>query len=253
MKALITGASSGIGYEFAKILAKNNHDIIIVSRNKEKLQKLKKEIEDDYKVKVSLYNTDLSDIKKVKQLYYKLKNEDINILINNAGVGDFGGFLDIHWEKYNETIDLNIKALTLLTKLFLKDMLAKRKGKILNVASIAGFQPGPYLAIYSATKSYVLHFSEALAEELKGTGVTITALCPGLTMSNFFKRSGITDDEVKKWGKIATSKEVAKFGYKMLMKNKIVAVYGLRNKLFIFFNRLLPRNIITKIVARINR
>mgnify|MGYP001566310628 FL=1 len=251
MKALVTGASSGIGYEFAKVLAKNKHEIILVSRNKEKLKKLKKEIERDYNVKVSVYKADLSKLNELKKFYRQVKNEDIDILINNAGVGDFGKFLEVSWEKDNEVIDLNIKALTILTKLFSKNMVKRREGKILNVASIAAFQPGPYLAVYSATKSYVLHFSEALAEELKGTGITVTTLCPGLTSSSFFKRSGISYDEVKTWKNLATSKEVAEYGYEMMMKNKIIAVYGLRNRFNIFLKRFLPRNFITKITGRV--
>lgn len=251
MKALVTGASSGIGYEFTKVLAKNKYDLILVSRNKEKLQKIKKEIEREYKVKVYLFKSDLSKLDKVKKFYQKVKNEEIGILINNAGVGDFGKFLDTSWEKDNEVIDLNVKALTLLTKLFSEKMIEKGEGKILNVASVAAFQPGPYLAVYSATKSYVLHFSEALAEELKGTGVTVTALCPGLTMSNFFKRSGISDDEMKTWGNFATVKEVAEYGYEMMMKNKVIAIYGLRNKFSIFLKRFLPRNFVTKIIGQV--
>ena len=251
MRALVTGASSGIGYEFAKILAKNKYELILVSRNKEKLKKIKKEIERDYKVKVYVYNVDLSKLNEVKKFYSLIKNENIDILINNAGVGDFGKFLDMSWEKDNEVIDLNIKALTILTKLFLKNMVKRREGKILNVASIAAFQPGPYLAVYSATKSYVLHFSEALAEELKGTGVTVIALCPGVTMSNFFKRSGISDDEVKTWGNLATSKETAEYGYEMMMKKKIIAVYGSRNRFNIFLKRFFPRNFITKVTGRV--
>ena len=251
MKALVTGASSGIGYEFAKVLAKNKYDIIIVSRNKEKLQKIKKEIEREHKIKVYVYKSDLSKLNEVKKFYYEVKNEDISVLINNAGVGDFGKFLDISWEKDNEVIDINIKALTFLTKLFSEKMVERGEGKILNVASVAAFQPGPYLAVYSATKSYVLHFSEALAEELKGTGVTVTTLCPGLTMSNFFKRSGISDDEVKTWGNLATAKEVAEYGYEMMIKNKIIAVYGLRSKFSIFLKKFLPRNFVTKITGHV--
>ena len=251
MKALITGASSGIGYEFAKVLAKNKYDVILVSRNKEKLQKIKKEIEREHKVKVSVYKSNLSKLNEVKKFYQKVKNEDISILINNAGVGDFGKFLDIPWEKDNEVIDLNIKALTFLTKNFSEKMVEKGEGKILNVTSIAAFQPGPYLAVYSATKSYVLHFSEALAEELKGTGVTVTTLCPGLTMSNFFKRSGISNDEVKTWGNLANAKEVAEYGYEMMIKNKVIVVYGLRNRFNVFLKRFLPRNVVTKITGRV--
>ncbi|MEK6872604.1 MAG: SDR family oxidoreductase [Nanoarchaeota archaeon] len=251
MKALVTGASSGIGYEFAKVLAKNKYDIILVSRNKEKLQKIKKEIERWHKTKVYLYKSDLSKLNEVNKFYQKIKNEDIGILINNAGVGNFGKFLDTPWEKDNEVINLNIKALTFLTKIFSEKMVEKGEGKILNVASVAAFQPGPYLAVYSATKSYVLYFSEALAEELKGTGVTVTTLCPGLTMSSFFKRSGISDDEIKTWGNLTTAKEIAEYGYEMMMKNKTIAVYGLRNIFSIFLKRFLPRNFVTKITGRV--
>ena len=251
MKALVTGASSGIGYELAKVLAKNKYDLILVSRNIEKLQKIKKEIEKNYKVKVYVYKSDLSKLDEVTKFYQQIKNEDINILINNAGVGDFGKFLDISWEKDNEVIGLNIIALTFLTKIFSEKMVEKGEGKILNVASTAAFQPGPYLSVYSATKSYVLNFSEALAEELKGTGVTITTLCPGLTMTDFFKRSGISDNEVKTWGNLTTAKEVAEYGYDMMMNNKTVAVYGLRNKFSIFLKRFLPRNFITRITGRV--
>ena len=190
MKALVTGASSGIGYEISKYLDKLGHDLILVGRNKEKLE----ELANSLKVNVKIVVMDLSELSKVKELYVLIKNQDIDILVNNAGFGLFGEFVETDIKKELEMIDVNIKALHLLTKLFLKDMVKKDKGYILNVASAAGFGSGPLMATYYATKSYVLNLTEAIAYELKKkkSKVSVSILCPGPVKTNFNIRAGVS-------------------------------------------------------------
>ncbi len=247
--ALITGASGGIGYEFAIILAQHKYDLVLVARSEQKLLEIATEISSKYNVKVKTFAKDLSDISTINSLYTTLKNDNIaiNVLINNAGFGEFGFFKDIDWKKEEQMINLNITALTLLTKLFVKDMIVAKEGRILNVASTAAFQPGPLMAVYFATKAYVLSFTEAIANELKGTGVTITALCPGATESGFAKAASAEETSLFKNRKLPTSKEVALFGYKAMMNGKTVVIHGLLNKIMAFSVRFSPRKTVTMI------
>jgi short-subunit dehydrogenase len=171
----------------------------------------------------------------------------VDYLINNAGFGDFGLFADSNWEKQSEMINLNVLALTHLTRLFLPQMIKNKFGKVLNIASTAAFQPGPTMSVYFATKAFVLSFSEAIANELKGTGVTVTVLCPGATESGFQAAADLKNSNLFKGNQIASSKQVAEFGYNMMMKGKIVVIHGFMNKLLTFSVRLAPRNIITSI------
>ena len=177
--ALITGASSGIGLEFAKIHASKGDNLVLVARNINKLNELKAELEIQFNVMIYTIEKDLSLVNSSLEVYEEVKSKGIQIdyLINNAGFGDIGNFSNTRWEKELRMINLNITALTQLCKLFLIDMLARKKGKIMNIASTAAFQPGPMMAVYFATKSYVLHFTEAVNAEVKGSGVTLTALC----------------------------------------------------------------------------
>ena len=185
--ALITGASSGIGLEFAKVFAKEKNNLVLVARSKDKLEQLASDIRKDYAVQVKVINADLSNMEEVQMVYDTCKAENIEVeyLINNAGFGDFGYFAQSDWKKTEQMIDLNIKSLTKFCRLFIPDMVARKSGKILNVASTAAFQPGPTMAVYFASKSYVLFLSEALYSELQGTGVNVTCLCPGATESGF--------------------------------------------------------------------
>ena len=182
----------------------------------------------------------------------KKENIDVDVLINNAGFGNLGKFSESDLKKELEMINVNISALTALTRLFLPEMIAKNHGKILNVASTAAFQPGPMMSVYYATKAYVLSFSEALSEELKGTGVTVTALCPGPTASNFQKTAGIQETKLIKGKRIATSKEVAEFGYDAMMKGKRIAVQGTMNKLMAYGVKFLHRRLVTRTVKKMH-
>lgn len=250
-RVLITGASSGIGLELAKIFAKNSFDLVVVARSKNKLEELKLNLEKEFKISVLVIDQDLADPTSPKALFDKLKNQKIDILVNNAGFGDFGMFHKLSWEKSKEMIQVNITALTELTHLFLNEFIKHKSGKILNVASTAAFQPGPLMAVYYATKAYVLHFSEAISEELKNTGVTVTALCPGPTTSGFQKAASIENTKLVKGRNLPTSKEVAEYGYKALMEGQTVAIHGLFNKVGVGMVRLSPRGIVRRLVKKI--
>jgi short-subunit dehydrogenase len=251
--ALITGASSGIGLELAQIFAKNGVDLVLVARNTEKLNSLKIKIENFTKANVKVISKDLSDLKNCEQVVEELKNEKINIdyLVNNAGFGNYGFFIETDLKKELEMINLNITALTYFTKIYAGEMKQRGSGKIMNVSSTAAFQPGPLMAVYYATKAYVQSFSEAIANELKGTGITVTSLCPGPTESGFQSAAKINNIKLVKGRKIPTSAEVAQFGYEALMKGKVVAIHGLLNKVGTFSVRLAPRNLAADMVRKI--
>ena len=250
--ALITGASSGIGYELAKIHASKGDNLVLVARNIERLNELKAELEHQYHIEVYNIEKDLSVINSPKQVFEEVKQKNIQIdyLINNAGFGDIGKFSSTSWEKELRMINLNITALTQLTKLFLTDMLARKQGKIMNVASTASFQPGPMMAVYFATKSYVLHLTEAINAEVKGSGVSLTALCPGPTESGFQAAAEIKESLLFN-KKNPTSKEVAEYGYKAMMKGKAVAIHGFKNYLMANSVRFTPRNWVVAIAKKL--
>lgn len=247
---LITGASQGIGLEIARVFAKNGYDLVLVARDKQKLSEVAKEFSRNYKIQVVTVSKDLSEQKSYFELYNLMKKQglQIEILVNNAGFGNFGNFSETDLTKEESMIDVNIKALTSLTKIFLQDMLKRKSGKILNVASTAAFQPGPLMAVYFATKAYVLSLSEALSEELKGTGVTVSALCPGPTNSKFQERAGMQNANLFTKRKVMSSEEVAEIAFQGLMKNKRVIIPGSRNKILAFFGRILPRSIVLQLV-----
>jgi len=247
---LITGASSGIGYELSKIFAQNKYNVVLIARNEAKLNELKKELEEKYSIKAWVLAKDLSKPEAAQEVYDWTKSQQIAIdeLVNNAGFGDFGKFHEAKWQKQQEMLQLNIHALTELTHLYLPDMIAKKYGKILNVASTAAFQPGPLMAVYYATKSYVLHFSEGIANELQGTGVTVTALCPGVTESGFQAAAAMEDSKLVKGKKMPTSQEVAVYGYKEMQKGTVVAIHGVMNYLLANSTRFSPRSLVRTIV-----
>ncbi|PKH66941.1 short-chain dehydrogenase [Flavobacterium sp. ALD4] len=251
--ALITGASSGIGFELAKIFAREGNDLVLVARNVSKLQELKNSLEKEFSIKAFIIAKDLSKIDSAQEVYNELKNKSIVIdyLINNAGFGDFGMFTDTNWKKEEEMIQLNITTLTQFTKLFLKDMVLQKKGKIMNVASTAAFQPGPTMAVYYATKSYVLHFSEAIDNEVRDKGITVTALCPGATESGFQDAADMNESKLVKGRKLPTSKEVAEYGFRAMMKGKRVAIHGLFNSIMANSIRFTPRALTVKLVRLI--
>lgn len=246
--ALITGATSGIGNELAYIHAKQGGNLVLVARSKEKLEQIKNELENKYKIVVYVITKDLSFKDSAKEVYDEVVKSNITVdyLINNAGFGDFGLFNESDWAKLERMINLNITALTQFTKLFLSDMIKLGNGKIMNVASTAAFQPGPTMAVYYATKAYVLSFSEAINNEAKNTGVTVTTLCPGPTKSGFQVAASMNESRIIKGRQLPTSKEVAEYGYKAMLKGKSVAIHGLLNYLLANSVRFFPRSFVIK-------
>ena len=251
--ALITGASNGIGLELAKIHASKGGDLVLVARNKQKLDEIKAALVNQYKVKVYTIGKDLSEYNAAREVYDETRKQNIQIdyLINNAGFGDFGMFAETDWNKELKMINLNITTLTQFTKLYLKDMVARKNGKIMNVASTAAFQPGPTMAVYYATKAYVLSFSEAIGNEVSDKGVTVTALCPGATESGFQAAAAMEESALVKGKKLPTSKEVAEYGYRSMMKGKTVAIHGLINYIMANSVRFLPRAWVVKITRKV--
>jgi len=247
--ALITGASSGIGMELAKIFAANQTNLVLAARSEAKLIELKNELA-HYKVNILVVALDLSQPEAAISLfdYCNSKQLQIDYLINNAGFGDYGMFVSGNWNKQEEMIRLNIQTLTHLTHLFLPSMVKRKYGRIMNVASTAAFQPGPLMSVYYATKAYVLSFSEAIASELEGTGVSVTALCPGPTESGFQNAAAMNESKIVKGRKLPTSKEVAEYAYKSMMKGKVVAIHGFLNALLATAIRFTPRFLVRKMV-----
>jgi short-subunit dehydrogenase len=248
--AIVTGASSGIGKEFAHIFAEHQVNLVIAARNENALVSLADELSAKHKIKVFIFPGDLSQQSIVVDLVKFVDDQGVDpeYVINNAGFGDYGHFTDTHWAKEEKMIDLNMKTLTYLTKTYVVSMKQRGSGKIVNVASGAAFQPGPLMAIYFATKAYVLHFSEAIAQELSGTGVTVTTLCPGPTESNFWKAAGKHSGVSFVPGRMPTSRVVAEYGYEAMMRGDRVAIQGWRNRLLAFLIRFVPRNIVSKII-----
>lgn len=246
MKALITGASSGIGLDMARYLATMKCELILVARDKEKLEK----IQESLPTKVTIIVADLSNEQKVKELYVLTKNEKIDILINNAGFGVFGNFTETDLNKELEMIDTNIKAVHLLTKSFLKDMEKNNYGYILNVASSAAFHPGPLMATYYATKSYVYQLSEAIyyEQKKKQSNVHISVLCPGPVATNFNNVAGV------KFGvKPLKSTYVAKYAIDQMFKNKMLIIPGFTMKCAKFFGRFISDKMLLRIAYRIQK
>lgn len=246
MKALITGASSGIGLEIAKYLDSLDYELILVARDKEKLENLASTLKNKAKVIVM----DLLVEANVKSLYVLTKNEDIEILVNNAGFGDFGTFAETELTKELEMIDLNIKSVHILTKMFLKDMKKKNKGYILNVASSAAFQPGPLMATYYSTKAYVLRLTEAIAYELKKekSNVKVSCLCPGPVETNFNNVAGVNFSV-----KPLSAEYVARYAIKKMFKNKLVIIPGFKMRCARFFGRFLSDKKLMSITYKIQK
>lgn len=247
--ALITGASGGIGYELAKLFAKDNHNLVLVARSGSKLAQFAGELEKQFGIAVKTFALDLTHPEAPHQLFVDLQRTgtDIDVLINNAGYGKFGRFAEVPLEDSLGQIQLNIAALTSMTKLFLGPMLERHSGRIMNVASTAACQAGPLMAVYYATKAYVLLFSEGIANELRGTGVTVTCFCPGATDTNFQKRANTEDSRLFKKLGPAGAKAVARDGYRALMKGETVAISGFRNWLVAQSTRFAPRKVVTSI------
>jgi hypothetical protein len=244
--ALITGATGGIGYEFADICASKGINLVLVGRNESKLEKIASDFVKKYTVSVTKVTADLSDPDSPQTVYDAVQKEELTIdyLINNAGFGDFGMFTETDWAKEQAMMQVNMTTLVQLTKLFLPKMINNGSGAVMNLASTAAFQPGPLMAVYYATKSFVLSFSEAIGYELKGTGVTVTALCPGPTRSGFQKHSNIEESKLVKDKKLPTAREVAEFGVEAMLEGKPVAIHGLNNWFLAKIVPFLPRQMV---------
>lgn len=244
---VITGASSGLGYHFAYVAAKHNHNLILIARNLEQLKKIQKDIMHQYNIDVVCIKCDLIQQNERNAILKELEAYDIDVLINNAGKGFYGCFVEGSAFDILDMIDLNIKALVHLTHTLAKEMVKKKQGYILNVASVASFMPGPFMSVYYASKSFVLSFSLALQKELQGSGVFVTTLCPGPTKTSFatnanihnhFLASKFQDDGYK----------VASYGFLAMLKRKKLCTYGWKNKIYVALGRILPIRFVTNMV-----
>ena len=250
--ALITGATAGIGYEFAELLASKGYSVALVARDKTRLAERAGSLETRHKIQVKTLVKDLSDPASASDIFRELQRQDfpISVLVNNAGSGVYGLFAETDLERELEMLQVNMASLVQLTKLFLKPMIAMREGRILNVASTASFQPGPRLSLYSASKAFVLSFSCALALELKGTGVTVTTLCPGGTRTEFQQRSGMKPSTT-----IApmSARSVAEIGYDAMLKGRPVVVAGWKNKLMVAVSKRAPTMWSARVAEKLNK
>lgn len=253
--ALVTGASQGIGLELAKCFAQDGINLVLVARSAARLHALADAWQTEHGIRVLAIAMDLAQDGAADHLHRQLKEAGIRVtyLVNNAGVGLYGRYPTTAIEAEHQMIELNCLALTRLTKLFLPDMLAQKHGRILNLASTAAFQPGPYQAVYFATKAYVLSYSEAIAEDLAGSGITVTALCPGLTESGFVERAGMGQSGFAQRSAIASAKTVAVKGYRAMHAGRRVVVPGWLNWLLTQTPRLTPRRLVTSVVAAMMR
>ena len=244
---LITGASEGLGHEFAKLFARDGYPLVLVARNKTRLDALAKELNATDRVDVKTISKDLSFPASAEELKTAIDDQKIaiEILVNNAGLGVHGLFYGSDWKATEAMLNLNMITLTHLTRLFLPEMVQRGYGKILNVASTAAFQPGPLMACYFASKAYALSFTEALAEELRGTGITVTAFCPGPTRTQFQKRAHT--ENIRENSFTMEAAPAAKVAYRGLMKNKRLVIPGFTNKLLAVLVRLFPRQIVIRV------
>lgn len=249
--ALVTGAASGLGYELSVLLAKDNYNLILLDIDATNLKKVKLELNNVYKCHVDIIIKDLSKPNVAKEIIKEIQPTSIDVLVNNAGFGLFGTFSGTDWQRESDMLHLHVLTTTHLTKLLLDGMLKKGSGKILNISSLAAFQPGPLMSIYYASKAYMLSFSEAIANELKGTGVTVTVLCPGPTKTDFQSvvSENITDNKIG--FNMACPSKVAIYGYNAMQAGKTVVIPGRFNKFLSVLPRFLTRNSATSIVRRI--
>jgi short-subunit dehydrogenase len=252
--ALVTGASVGIGYELAKCFAEDGYNLILVSRDKDRLTEVARELEQAHGIKVAILVRDLAEPRASDSIAQDLQKAsvDIDVLVNNAGFALHGSFVDAPIEDILNMTQLHMTAVAHMSRLLLPGMIARGRGKILNVASTAAFQSGPFMAVYYATKAFVLSFSEAIATELEGTGVTVTALCPGSTRTEFQKRAGIELLRAVGGVLLMDAPTVARIGYKGLMKNKAVVIPGFKNRFLVSCVRFLPRAFTRKVVRFLN-
>ncbi|MFP4302099.1 MAG: SDR family NAD(P)-dependent oxidoreductase [Spirochaetaceae bacterium] len=253
--ALVTGASSGIGLEFSRILAREGYSLVIAARRLDRLRELATDLEQQYDAEVEVIESDLSSCEGAWELYRSVRQREIvpGVLINNAGIGDLGEFAEMDIKRLVSMLEVNCVSLACVTRLFLPEMIARGGGRILNVSSAAAFQPGPYMAAYYASKAFVQSLSEALSEELAERGVTVTALCPGPTRSEFQEAARMNTAKYFSKPGIPTAQEVAEYGYRTMLKGKRVAIHGFRFKLLLLLTRFLPRRTVVSAVSRLQQ
>jgi len=253
-RVLITGASGGIGYELAKLFARDGHDLVLVARDGAKLQQVARELKGAHRIHCIVFEGDLSVPGSPDALFQEIQkaSADVGILVNNAGFGSLGPFHKLPLDDQLQMIQLNVTSLAHLTHLFLPQMIARRRGRIVNIASIAAYQPGPFMAVYYATKAFVVSFSEAIANELHGTGVRVTAICPGPTTTNFGKRAGAEGSSLFRKEMTMDAATVARVGYEGMKKNKTVVVIGWKNKVLAAAGRVAPRSLTANVARTLN-
>jgi hypothetical protein len=251
---LITGATSGIGYELMKLFARDRNNLVLVAPEAESLKKIKDFYSQKYGIEIVTITKDLAEAEAPKEIFDELQERGIEIenLINNAGVGTYGKFHEISVEESLNLLDLNIRSVTYLTRLFLPDMVKKQRGRILNHGSIASFMPGPYMATYYGSKGYLMSFSEALFWELKPKGITVTSLNPGPTDTDFQRKAHVSKSNISYYNRMA-AKHVAEVGYKGLMEGRRLVVVGALNKVIAFTPRVLPRGGVVALAALMNK
>jgi hypothetical protein len=252
LTALVTGASGGIGEELARLFAADGHSVVLVARSRDKLERLAAELEERHGVSARVVASDLSHPESPREIFDELEGAGVAVdaLVNNAGFGSYGLFAEIELRQELDLLQVNVVALTHLTKLFLPGMLARGRGYVMNVASTAAFQPGPLMAVYYASKAYVLSFSEALSNECEGTGVRVSALCPGPTETGFVAAAGMGDSKLFDRATM-DARTVAVAGYRGLLAGKPVVIPGFRNSLLARSIGFFPRGLVTKVVRGI--
>lgn len=254
--ALITGASSGIGYELAKIAASNKYNLILVARSEDKLKSIKTDFEEEFKINVEVMAFDLSNSSSPKQIWEEVnaKKLSVEILINNAGFGSNGRFDKLDWQNEKDQVQVNVLALMEMCHLFTPNLIKTGNGKIMNVGSIAGFIPGPFMATYYSTKAFVKSFSIALSEELSSEGIKVSALCPGATKTEFFERAKFATEPSKQNSRmLMTAQKVAEIGWHGLFKGKKVVITGLSNSIIIGLTKFVPISILSKASAAFSK
>ncbi|MCA1619996.1 MAG: SDR family oxidoreductase [Acidobacteria bacterium] len=252
LTALVTGASGGIGEELARLFAADGHSLVLVARSRDKLERLADELKEKHGVLARVMASDLARAESPREIFGELEGAGVSIdaLVNNAGFGSYGLFAETDLKQELDMLQVNVVALTHLTKLFLPAMLARRRGYVMNVASTAAFQPGPLMAVYYASKAYVLSLSEALSNECEGTGVRVSALCPGPTETGFVAAAGMGDSKLFDRA-VMDARTVAVAGYRGLLAGKPVVIPGLRNNLLARSIGFFPRGLVTKVVRGI--
>jgi short-subunit dehydrogenase len=250
--ALITGASAGLGVDFARLFAADGYDLVLAARRAAPMDALAGELVAAHGIKADVVPIDLSKPDAADELVQAIESRglEIDALVNNAGFGVLGRFIESEAAAQRDMVAVNVAALTRLTRLLLPGMIARGHGRIMNLASVAGFFPGPHMAVYFATKAYVVSFSEALAEELKGTGVTVTCVCPGSTETEFHAVAGMSNPRSGGGSMMMASAPVARAGYLATMRGRRLIVTGAPNKLTVFAARLMPRGLMLRLVRR---